>query len=207
MRRRRVLGLLGGAVAWPFAGTAQPTGTTYRVGYLALLPGEDITLAKPLLERLQELGFVKGRDLIWTYRSAEGVPERLPPLAAELLQAGSQVLVAGFGTLAAKAAKAATATTPIVFTSVGDPVGAGLVASLSRPGANVTGVTSQAGDIAAKRLQILMDLLPDGRTIAVLLNPDTPFAALAMQEVRAAAARDPGGEDRGSGGEPSGDGE
>jgi putative tryptophan/tyrosine transport system substrate-binding protein len=185
--RRRVLGLLGGAFAWPVAGRAQPSSTSYRIGYLALLPGEDITLAKPILERLRELGFVGGRDLIWTYRSAEGAPERLPALAVELLQAGAQVLVAGFGTLAAQAAKAATATTPIVFTSVGDPVGAGLVASLGRPGGNVTGLTSQAGDIAAKRLQILIDLLPEPRTIAVLLNPDTPFTALAMHEVRAAA--------------------
>ena len=186
-RRRQVLGLLGAAFAWPVVARAQPAAPTYRVGYLALLPGEEITLAKPLLERLRELGFVEGRDLIWTYRSAEGAPERLPALAAELLQAGAQVLVAGFGTLAAKAAKAATATTPIVFTSVGDPVGAGLVSTLNRPGGNVTGVTSQAGDIAAKRLQILMDLLPERRTIAVLLNPDTPFTALAMREVSAAA--------------------
>lgn len=97
MRRQRVLGLLGGAAAWPFAGHAQPVGTTYRVGSLALLPGEETTLATPLLERLQELGFVEGRNLTWTYRSAERGPERLPRLAAELLQAGSQVLVAGFG--------------------------------------------------------------------------------------------------------------
>lgn len=97
-------------------------------------------MATPLLERLQELGFVEGRNLTWTHRSAERRPERLPRLAAELLQAGSQVLVAGFGTVAAKAAKAAKAamaTTPIVLTCVGDPVGAGLVSSLSRPGHGV----------------------------------------------------------------------
>lgn len=188
MRRRKVLGLIGGLL-WPsiFAGQAQSSSTTYRVGYLALLPGEDITWAKVLLDRLRELGFVEGRNLTWAYRCAEGVPERLPSLAAELLQSRLQVLITGFGTPAAKAAKAATATTPIVFTSVGDPIGAGLVTSLSQPGANVTGVSSQAGDIAAKRLQILMDLMPDRQKIAVLLNPDTPFAALALQQVRAAA--------------------
>ena len=97
------------------------------------------------------------------------------------------VLIAGFGTLAAKAAKAATATLPVVFTSVGDPVGAGLVASLGQPGGNVTGFTSQASDISAKRLQILTDLIPDRRPLAILLNPDTPFTALALKEVRAAA--------------------
>ena len=115
------------------------------------------------------------------------MPERLPQLALELARAAPQVLIVGFGTLAAKAAQAITTTIPIVFTSVGDPVGAGLVAALARPGANITGVTSQASDIAAKRLQILEDFLPGRRTVAVLLNPDTPFTALALDELRMAA--------------------
>lgn len=187
MRRREFGAVFGAAALWSITGHAQQAGTPYRVSYLALLRGEDATLAKPFLQRLKELGYVEGQNLIWTYRSAEGAPERLSQLAAEMARAKPQVLVAGFGTLAAKAAQAATTTIPIVFTSVGDPVGAGLVSSLGHPGANVTGVTSQASDIAAKRLQILDDFLPGRRPLAVLLNPDTPFTALALKELRAAA--------------------
>jgi putative ABC transport system substrate-binding protein len=97
------------------------------------------------------------------------------------------VLVAGFGTLAAKAAKAATTTIPVVFTTVGDPLGAGIVESLSRPGGNVTGLTDQARDLQGKRLQLLLQLLPGKNDIAVLLNPDTPFSRLALEEAKAAA--------------------
>jgi len=188
MRRREFICLAGGAAAsWPLAGYAQPAEKSYRLGYLALLAGEDATLAKPFSQRLGELGYSEGRNLILTYRSAEGRPERLADLAAELMQANPDVLVAGFGTLAAKAAAAASKSIPIVFTTVGDPIGAGLVASLGQPGANATGLTDQANDIAAKRLQILQDLVPGKRAIAVLLNPDTPFSALALREVRSAA--------------------
>src|SRR5205807_9437155 len=94
----------------------------------------------------------------------------------------------GFGTLPAKAAKASTSTIPIVFASVGDPVGAGLINSLNRPGGNVTGVTSEASDVVGKRLQVLDELVPGNRTVAVLMNPDTPFSALALRELKAAAA-------------------
>jgi putative ABC transport system substrate-binding protein len=187
MRRREFMAGLGAAAMWPLAAYSQQAEKTYRVSYLALLPGEDATLAKPFSQRLQELGYSAGRNLTMEYRSAEGRPERLAELAAELMQANPDVLVAGFGTLAAKAAAAATKTVPIVFTTVGDPLGAGLVASLGKPGANVTGLTDQANDIAAKRLQILADLVPGKQKIAVLLNPDTPFSALALREVRSAA--------------------
>lgn len=147
---------------------------------------------KPLMERLNELGYADGRNLTFEYRSAEGDANRLAQLAAQAVQAKPDVLIAGFGTLAAKAAQAATATIPIVFTSVGDPIGAGLIQSLSRPGANVTGTTSQASDIGGKRLQILEECLPkDRRVVAVLLNPQTPFSALALQELKVAA--EPGG--------------
>jgi putative ABC transport system substrate-binding protein len=178
---------LGAAATWPLAAHAQQAEKSYRVGYLALLPGEDATLAKPFSQPLQELGYSVGGNMTLEYRSAEGRPERLAQIAAELMHANPDVLVAGFGTLAAKAAAAATKTVPVVFTTVGDPIGAGLVASLGKPGANVTGLTDQANDIAAKRLQILEDLVPGKQTIAVLLNPDTPFSALALREVRSAA--------------------
>lgn len=187
MRRREFTSLLGAAVAWPLAARAQ-TAKASRVSYLALLPGEDSTLVQPFLQRIRELGYIEGKNLVFEYRSAEGRAERLPQLAADFVRANPDVLVAGFGTLAAQAAKAATTTIPIVFTSVGDPTGAGLVASLNRPGANVTGVTSKASDLVGKRLQILNDLIPGKQIVAVLLNPDTPFSALALQELRTANA-------------------
>ena len=187
MRRRDFVTLMGGAAAWPLAARAQQAAKYYRIGYLALLPGEDTTLMKPLLERLHELGHAEGKNMLLEYRSAEDHPERLPELATELVQASPDVLIAGFGTLAAKAAKAATTTVPIVITSVGDAVGARLITSFNRPGGNVTGVTSQARDIVGRRLQILEELIPGNRIVAVLMNPDTPFSMLALQELRAAA--------------------
>lgn len=188
MQRREFILLVGGAAgSWPFAAYAQRAAKTYRIAYLALLPGEDATLLKPFSQRLQELGYSEGNNMTLEYRSAEGRPERLAQLAAELMQINPDVLVAGLGTLAAKAAAAATKTIPVVFTNVGDPVGAGLIASLARPGANVTGVSAQANEVAAKRLQIFVDFVPGKQTIAVLLNPDTPFSASAFREVKLAA--------------------
>jgi putative tryptophan/tyrosine transport system substrate-binding protein len=188
MRRRDFICVLSGAVALPLTAGAQQPEKSYRVAYLALLPGEDTTLAKPFLARLQELGYNEGKNITLVYRSADGRPERLPELAAELVQAMPDVLVTGFGTLAAKAAKGATNSIPVVFTMVGDPIGAGLVVSLSRPGANVTGFSDLASEFATKRLQLLQNLIPDQRLIAVLGNPDTPFTALALKQVQTAAA-------------------
>ena len=187
MRRRDVLGGLSSIVLLPMIGRAQQARKSYRVAYLALLPDEDKTLAKPFLERLQELGYYDGKNIALMYRSADGHPERLPQLATELVQAKPDVLVTGFGTLAAKAAKGATSTIPVVFTMVGDPVGAGLVVSLGRPGGNVTGFSDLASEFATKRLQLLQNLIPGRKLIAVLGNPDTPFTALALKQVKTAA--------------------
>jgi putative ABC transport system substrate-binding protein len=189
MKRREFITLLGGALAArPRAGRAElPAGKSYRVGFLALVPGEDTALMKALLERLQELGYREGANLVFEYRSAEGHPERLGALAMELMQTRPDVLIAGFGTLAAQAAKAATTTVPVVFTTVGDPLGAGIIASLGRPGGNVTGLTDQARDVQGKRLQLLLELIPGKNDIAVLLNPDTPFSRLALEEAKTAA--------------------
>ena len=171
----------------PLAADAQQSGKVYRISFLALLPGEDVTLMKALKERLHELGYIEGRNLIFEYRSAEGRQERLTELATELAQARPDVLIAGAGTLAPLALKGVTTTIPIVFASVGDPVGAGVVASLARPGGNITGVTGQSADLAAKRLQLLRDLIPGSQIIAVLANPATPFALLALKETKVAA--------------------
>lgn len=191
MRRRQFIGLVGALAAMPVLRPsfvrAQPAGKTYRIAYLALLSGENATFAKPLLQRLEELGYRDGKNMIWDYRSAEGRAERLPQLAAEIVGTGPDVLITGFGTLAPKAAMAATRSIPIVFTSVGDPIGAGLVASLGQPGGNVTGMSGQASDIAAKKLQLLDDLIPGKKLVAVLGNPDTPYTALALRQAKTAA--------------------
>jgi putative ABC transport system substrate-binding protein len=184
MKRRDFITLLGGAAAWPLAARAEQSARPYHVAYLALLAGRDSLVVK---QRLDELGYTEGKNLIFDFRSAEGRSERLPQLAAELVRTSPDVIVAGFGTLAAQAAQAATATTPIVFVSVGDPIGAGIVKSLNRPGANVTGITPQGTEIGGKRLQLLEELIPGIRILAVFMNPETPFSMLALQELRVAA--------------------
>jgi len=182
MRRREFITLLGGAAAaGPLVAHAQQSARPYRVAYLALLPGQDSLVVK---QRLDELGYTEGKNLIFDFRSADGHSEQLPQLAAELVRTRPDVIVAGFGTLAAQAAQAATATTPIVFVSVGDPIGAGIVKSLNRPGANVTGITPQGTEMGGKRLQLLEELIPGIRILAVFMNPETPFTVLALQEIR-----------------------
>ena len=186
-RRRFLLTSLAGALAVPCATEAQQQGKVYRIGFLSLIPGENKTLMRALQERLQELGYVEGKNLVFEYRSAEGHQERLAELASELVLARPDVLIAGAGTLAPLALKAATTTIPIVFTSVGDPVGAGVVPNIARPGGNITGLTGQSADVAGKRFQLLREIVPDCRLIAMLMNPATPFAMLALKETRAAA--------------------
>jgi|SRR5438132_4307026 len=132
-RRTFLVTFAGSILAVPLVAGGATGGRSYRISFLALTPGEDATLMKALQERLHELGYSEGKNMTFEYPSAEERPERLPQLAMELVQARPDVLIAGFGTLAAQAAKAATTTIPIVFTTVGDPVGAGLVASLGHP--------------------------------------------------------------------------
>jgi putative ABC transport system substrate-binding protein len=185
-RRRFLLTSLAGALAPPLVAGAQQARKVYSIGFLALTPGEDTTSMKALVERLHELSYSEGRNVTFEYRSAEGRPERLPQLAMELVRARPDVLIAGFGTLTAQAAKAATTTIPIVFTTVGDPVGAGVVASLARPGGNATGLSGLT-EIGGKRLELLQELIPGKKVVAVLMNPDTPFTRLALKEVTTAA--------------------
>ena len=173
MRRRAFLYGSTTLIGAPWGVAAQPSRKVYRVGFLALIPGEDRTLMKALMERLHELGYVEGKNLIVMYRSAEGRQERLSELAAELVQARPDVLIGGAGTLAPLALKRSTSSIPIVFASVGDPLGAGVVTSLARPGGNITGLTAQSADLAAKRFQLLRELIPDSQRIAVLMNPAT----------------------------------
>jgi putative ABC transport system substrate-binding protein len=185
MKRREFITLVGGAaVTWPLPLRAQEAGKFYRVAYLTLAGGQDAVIVK---QRLNELGYREGKNLIFDYRSAEGQLERLPQLAAESVATNPDVIVTGFGTETAKAAQAATATIPIVFTSVGDPIGAGIVKSLNRPSANITGLTSQAAEISGKRLQILQQLSPGIRIVAVIVSPGYPFTAVALPQLMTGA--------------------
>jgi putative ABC transport system substrate-binding protein len=158
-----------------------------RIAFLSLAPGEDTS---PLRGRLHELGYIEGVNLSFLHRSAEGDPKRLPELAADLIKQNPHVIVAGWGTLAPQAAKNATATIPIVFTTVGDPLGAGLVRNLARPGQNITGFSGQATELKGKQLQILKEAVPGQKVVSVLLNPETPYSALALEQLRSAAMAD-----------------
>ena len=151
------------------------------------LAGEDRNFVPNFLRRLDQLGYVDGQNLHFVYRSAEGRPELLPGLASDLIRMKPDVLVTGFGTVAAKAGKAAGNGIPVVFMAVGDPVGAGVVASLARPGGNVTGLSDLAAGIQGARLQLLREIVPAASLIAAVLNPGTPYAALAYRELEAAA--------------------
>jgi putative ABC transport system substrate-binding protein len=139
------------------------------------------------MPRLNELGYSDGQNLHLVYRSAEGHPELLPGLPSELVGIKPDVLVIGFGTVVAKAGKAATDRTPVVFMAVGDPVGAGVVESLARPGGNVTGLSDLAAGLEGSRLQLLREIAPAVSLVAVILNPGTPYTALAYKELEAAA--------------------
>jgi putative ABC transport system substrate-binding protein len=190
MRNRRSLMTLlaGGALlSFDLRAAAQKV-KLFSISYLALLPGEDRTsFVAAFVRRLNELGYVDGQNLRWVYRSTEGRPELLPNLASELSRMKPDVLVTGFGTVAAKAAKAAADGIPVVFMAVGDPVGAGIVDSLAQPGGNITGLSDLAAHLQGHRLQLLHEAAPTASLIAVVLNPGTPYTALAYKELEAAA--------------------
>jgi putative ABC transport system substrate-binding protein len=160
---------------------------SFTIAYLALLPGEDRSFVVKFLQRLGELGYADGQNLHFVYRSAEGRPELLPDLASDLIRMKPDVLVTGFGTVAAKAGKAAADGVPVVFMAVGDPVGAGVVESLARPGGTITGLSDLAAGIQGNRLQLVQEVAPAASLFAVILNPGTPYAALAYKELEAAA--------------------
>ena len=169
MRRRDFIALIpGAAIAWPMPLHAQQSAKYSRVAYLALAGDEDAALVK---RRLDELGYHEGKNLTFDFRTAEGRLERLDELAEKFVATSPDVIITGFGTETAKAAQAATSAIPIIFTSVGDPIAAGIVKSLSQPGANITGLTSQTAEISGKRLQILEELAPSIRNIAVIVSP------------------------------------
>src|SRR5262249_53295037 len=154
----------------------------YIVGILSA-GGENTALSAAFADALRELGWVEGRNVVFEYRYAENRPERLPELAADLVRIKVDVIAAA-GTLSPLAAKRATATIPIVMTAAGDPLGSGLVASLARPGGNVTGMSLMAPDLGGKRLELLKDVLPRLSRVAVLWNAANPYSALVFQETQ-----------------------
>jgi ABC-type uncharacterized transport system substrate-binding protein len=176
-RRAFIKAVAGSAISWPFAAGAQPTETPV-VGVLATASVEEnITRLNAFREGLSTTGYVEGHNVRIEYRWAEAHSGRLPELAAQLVRQRVAVLVSAGGAAAALAAKAATGTIPIVFATAADPIGLGLVATLSRPGGNVTGVTSLNEEIVPKRLQLLHELLPSATRMALLVNPAVPALA------------------------------
>jgi putative ABC transport system substrate-binding protein len=171
----------------PLASDAQPPGQIRRVGILTAVTAPTIEPLQELLRHgLRERGYVEGQHIVLESRSVEGHYERLPALAAQLVALPVDVLVT-WGTPATVAAKQATSTVPIIFFAVGDPVGSGIVASLARPGGNVTGVTNLTAELSAKQLELLKEIVPGLTQIAVLRNPRNPVSALNMRWTELAA--------------------
>jgi putative ABC transport system substrate-binding protein len=187
LKRRQFITLLGGAAAWPLAARAQRP-TKPVVGYLGgLSPNTFAPRLAAFHKGLAETGYVEGRDIAIEYRWAEGQYHRLPGLAADLVRRQVSVIAASGGDATAHAAKAATTTIPIVFAVTADPVRTGLVASLNRPGGNLTGVNFLLNMIAAKLFEVLQEAVPKPGTISFLVNPTGPEAEAAVSEVGAAA--------------------
>src|SRR5262245_44218014 len=185
MRRREFITLLGGAAAaWPLAARAQQAGVAL-VGLLSSIHHDDREISA-VRQGLKEAGYVEGRNVAIKYRPAGGRFDRLPGLAAELVADPVAVIIA-LSPSAALAAKAATATIPIVFGIGGDPVELGLVSSLNRPVGNVTGVTFLINTLGAKRLELLRELVPSAKVIGVLINPRNPTSQSQTADVQAAA--------------------
>ena len=171
---------------WPNFAEAQLPAKLFQLGILTF----DVPRSEPFLEvffqELRRLGYVEGQNIAFEFRSAEGGVDRLPDLAAELVRLNVNVIFAS-ATGAALAAKNATSKIPIVFTAVSYPVGSGLVASLARPGGNITGLTNLTTDLSAKRLELLKEAFPDVSPVAVLSNPKDPISGPILQEVETAA--------------------
>ena len=186
--RREFITLLGGgAAAWPLAARAQQTGKLPTIGFLGGgAPTSQRTWVEAFLRRLDELGWREGRTIAIQYRWANGRSDSLPEIAAEFVRL-KVALIYAVGTESAHAAKQATSVIPIVFPVTGDPVGTGLVASLARPGGNVTDLSNFAVDLAAKRLEILRDVFPSLSRLAILANAAYSGGMLEVSQIRAAA--------------------
>jgi len=187
MKRRGFITLLGGAAAvWPLAARAQQAGKLPTIGFLGADPSIESKRVAAFVQRLRELGWIDGRNLAIEYRWTEGRNERYAENAAELVRLKVDVIVT-MATVPTLAAKQATAVIPIVFAASGDPVGTGLVASLARPGGNVTGLSAQTAETAVKRLELLREIVPGLGRLAIMGNVGNPINVLELGEVEAAA--------------------
>ena len=187
MDRRALIVSLAGAILAPLSAGAQQPGKVWRIGYLQVgARTPDGAPPAALRQALQELGYVEGKNVNYAGRFAEARRDRLPGLAAELVSLKVDVIVTRGGP-AAEAARQATTTIPIVISAVGDAVGTGLISSLAHPGGNITGITDQAAELSAKRLELLKDAVPKASRIAVLWNADDLAMTLRYREVERAA--------------------
>jgi putative tryptophan/tyrosine transport system substrate-binding protein len=187
MRRREVITLLGGAAVWPVRARAQQPQKVPTIGLLgSSTPTAMSQWVTAFVQRLRELGWIEGRTVAIEYRWGEGRTERYAEIAAEFTRLKVDVIVT-YASSPVVAAKEATSVIPIVFAVATDPVAAGLVASLSRPGGNVTGLSLQQVDLAAKRVELLREVVPGLRHLAIMANPGAPGAALEMAEVQTIA--------------------
>jgi ABC-type uncharacterized transport system substrate-binding protein len=189
MRRREFITLLcGAAAAWPLAARAQQSALPV-VGFLSSRsPGESSEVVAAFRRGLRDSGFIEGQNLLIAFRWADGRYDRLPALAAELVQLRVAAMFAAGGPPAAFAAKAATQAIPVVFSAVNDPVRLGLVASLNRPGGNLTGTNSFTVELAAKDIQLLKELVPATTLVAYLVNPSNPSVENYVKEAATAAS-------------------
>jgi ABC-type uncharacterized transport system substrate-binding protein len=185
MKRREFITLLGGAAAWPIAAQAQQPSKTYRIGWLQPGPIPD-PWVKGFRQGLQEFNYVEGKNLIIEYRWGDGRFDRLPAMAGELVSLNPDVIIS-VNTAALLALQKRTTTIPIVMLGTADPVGLGLVRSLARPGANITGMSVMAPELSQKRLELLKEVVPNLDRVTVLSNPGNPAVILALEETQAAA--------------------
>jgi putative ABC transport system substrate-binding protein len=187
MRRREFITLLGAAAAWPLAARAQHSAKPPTIGFLGAGTASAMSQwTAAFVQRLRELGWVEDRTIAIHYRWAEGRTERLAEIAAEFVRLKVDVIVTN-SAAPVVAAKQATSVIPIVIASAADPVGTGLVASLARPGGNVTGLSVQMTDLAGKRLELLREVVPGLRRLAIMVNPGASAAILEINEAQAAA--------------------
>ena len=188
MRRREFLSAVGGTLVWlPIGARAQQAGRPPTIGFLGILSQSAMSAwTAAFVKRLRELGWIEGSSVAIEYRWADGRSERMADIASEFVSLKVAIIVTG-GTAGVLAAKQATSFIPIVFGTAGDPVRLGLVASLARPGGNVTGLSNQSTDLPGKRLELLRSVVPSLRRVAVMANVGSPIGVLEMNEVRAAA--------------------
>ncbi len=186
--RREFITLIGGAAAaWPFGARAQQPGKVSRIGFLGSASASGYARQlEGFRSGLRDLGYIEGTNVVIAYRWAEGNYVRLPELAVELIRSNVDVIVT-HGTPGTLAAKQATVTVPIVMAIIGDPVGTGIVASLARPGGNITGTSFFGPELGAKRIELLKEMLPHMTRVGVLVNPDNPYFRLELPALEATA--------------------